>query len=179
MRWTVHGERTIYDSEWVCLTTVDVELPDGRRIDHHVVRVPHDAAATVVHDPERGILMMWRHRFITDAWGWEVPAGRVDPGETPAECAGREAEEETGWRPSGVELMATYHPTDGLSDQTFHVFRAEGATHTGPPTDITEADRIEWLPIEQVRRLIRGGEVRDGISLTALTLWLLDHDPAR
>ena len=71
MRWTVHGERTLYDSDWVGLGLVDVEVPGGSRFDHHVVRLPHGAVGTVVHDRTRGVLLLWRHRFITDTWGWE------------------------------------------------------------------------------------------------------------
>src|SRR5690606_39698171 len=90
MRWLVHGERPLYQSEWVDLTLVDVEVPDGPRFEHHVVRMPAAAAATVVHDPDRGVLLLWRHRFVTDTWGWELPAGRIDDGETPEQAAARE-----------------------------------------------------------------------------------------
>ena len=83
MKWTVHGERLLYESPWVELELVDVELPDGQRFEHHVVRMPNKAAGAVVHDRDRGVLLLWRHRFITDAWGWEIPAGRIDPGEEP------------------------------------------------------------------------------------------------
>src|SRR5438046_10326294 len=101
MRWTVHGERAIYSSPWVSLTLVDVELPDGERLEHHVVRLPDDAASCVVEDPERGILLLWRHRFITDTWGWEVPAGRIAPGESAAAAAARAGLEARGRRPVG------------------------------------------------------------------------------
>src|SRR5207302_72068 len=96
VRWTVHGERPIYESDWVSLSMADVELPDGRRFDHHVVRAGAPAAGVVVHDPDRGFLLIWRHRFITDRWGWEVPAGRLDEGESAEDAAARETLEETG-----------------------------------------------------------------------------------
>jgi 8-oxo-dGTP pyrophosphatase MutT (NUDIX family) len=164
----VHGERVIYDSEWVRLALVDVEIPGAERVDHHVVRVPRHAAGTVVADPERGVLMLWRHRFITDTWGWEIPAGRIDPGETPAEAAAREVLEETGWRPAAVRPMITYQPTNGLSDQRFHLFLADGAVHVGEPTDPSESERVEWVPEAQVRALARSGAIPDGLSLTAV-----------
>lgn len=167
MRWTVHGERSIYTSDWVNLTLVDVELPSGARFDHHVVRMPAEAAGTVVAD-ERGVLLLWRHRFTTDTWGWEVPAGRVDDGETPAQAAARETLEETGWEPGTLELMTTYHPLNGSSDATFHLFRAEGARHIGDPTDPDEVERVEWLGWDTVRSEIAAGRVGDGMSLTAL-----------
>src|SRR4029450_9367445 len=97
MQWKVHGERPIYTSKWVTLWLVDVELPDGQRFEHHVVRMQTVAAAAVIAD-QRRVLMLWRHRFITGTWGWEIPTGIVDPNETPAQTATREVEEETGWR---------------------------------------------------------------------------------
>ena len=48
-------------------------------------------------DPARGVLALWRHRFITDTWGWEIPAGRLEAGETAEQAARRETLEETGW----------------------------------------------------------------------------------
>lgn len=172
MRWTTHGERTIYDSAWVRLSLVDVELPDGERFDHHVVRAPRHAAGVVVHDPDRGVLLLHRHRFITDTWGWEIPAGAIDHGESVEEAAAREVLEETGWQPLDLEPLVTYHPTNGLSDQRFHTFVARGATHVGDPSDPHEADRVEWVPVGEVRRLVERGEVLDGMSLTALSFAL-------
>jgi 8-oxo-dGTP pyrophosphatase MutT (NUDIX family) len=173
MRWTVHGERTLYDSAWVRLALVDVEIPGGRRFEHHVVRVPRPAAGVVVYDPERGVLLLWRHRFITDSWGYEVPGGGVDEGETPEVATAREVLEETGWRAGPLRPLAVYHPSNGLNDQTFHLFVADGANHVGAPTDPSESERIEWVSLPDVRAALRGGLVRDGLSLTALSLALL------
>lgn len=172
MRWTVHGERSIYDSDWMSMRLVDVELPSGRRFEHHVVRMGAPAAGTVVDDPDRGVLLLWRHRFITDTWGWEIPAGKVDPGESPIEAAAREVLEETGWRPGPLVPLRSYHPMNGTSDGTFHLFRAGSATRIGAPTDPDESERIEWVPWERVRAEIRAGRVTDGMSLTGLSLVL-------
>jgi 8-oxo-dGTP pyrophosphatase MutT (NUDIX family) len=168
----VHGERALYDSEWMRLVLVDVEIPGVHRFDHHVVRFPLAAAGTVVTDPDRGVLLLWRHRFITDTWGWEIPAGRLEAGETPEQAARRETEEETGWRPGPLHPLGSYAPSNGSSDQIFHVFVADGATHIGDPVDVGEAERIAWLPVDDVRALVTEGSVVDGLSLTAL-LWAL------
>lgn len=172
MRWTIHGERWLYDNEWMGLSVVDVELPSGARFEHHVVRMPAAAAGVVMTDPDRGVLLLWRHRFITDTWGWEIPAGRIDDGETPVEAAAREALEETGWSPTSLQHLTTYFPTNGTSDATFHVFLGEGAEHRGDPEDTDESERVEWLSWDRVRDEIAAGAVNDGLSLTAL-LWML------
>jgi 8-oxo-dGTP pyrophosphatase MutT (NUDIX family) len=178
MRWTVHGERPLYVSDWVTLKMVDVELPDGRRFEHHVVQ-GRPAAGVVVHDPARGVLLLWRHRFITDEWGWEIPAGVVDEGEDPAEAAAREALEETGWRVTGeLQPLSRFAPMSGWADKHFHVFYARGAEHIGDPVDINEATEIAWVPVARVRELIQAGELREGMGLVgllhALAFGLLD-----
>ncbi len=167
MRWKVHGERSIYASDWVRLTLVDVEQPDGHRFEHHAVRM-HPVSAVVVLDDAGRVLLEWRHRFITDTWGWEVPTGIVDAGETPAEAAMREVEEETGWRPSQVVPMLSYEPNNGIADSRHHVFLAQGATYVGEPTDKNESDRVEWFPLDEIGGLIERGELLDGPSLVGL-----------
>jgi len=168
VRWTVHGERCLYESPWVRLCLADVEVPGSARFEHHVVRVPNEAAGTVVRDGADRVLLLWRHRFITDTWGWEIPAGGVAPGERPDEAALREAVEETGWRPTGLHHLITYQPSNGLSDQRFNLFISDGASRSGEPTDPGESERIEWLPVGRVVELARTGGIIDGLSLTAI-----------
>lgn len=178
MRWQVHGERTLYDSEWIRLGLTDVELPSGARFEHHVVRMPTAASGVVVDGGRRGVLLLWRHRFTTDTWGWEIPAGRLDPGEAPERAAERETLEETGWRPGPLRLLTTYFPHNGLSDQAFHLFVADGADHVGEPHDTDEAERVEWVTWPNVERAVRDHQVGDGLSLTAL-LWVLAFERDR
>lgn len=169
MRWSVHGERVLYDSEWVRLTLADVEVPDGPRFEHHVVRMPQPAAGVIVHDRDRGVLLLWRHRFITDTWGWEIPAGRIDAGETPMEAGARETLEETGWAPGPLREVLSFHPVNGLSDLTFNILMCDGATYVGEPEDRSEAERVEWVSLDELRDIIRRQEMPDGLSLTAIT----------
>ena len=75
--WVNRGETAIYDSDWVRLVIADVVMPDGTQVDHHVVRMPRPAAGTVIV-ADGQVLLLYRHRFITDTWGWEIPAGAVD-----------------------------------------------------------------------------------------------------
>ncbi|MCU1592772.1 MAG: hydrolase, partial [Frankiales bacterium] len=131
----------------------------------------------VVHDPARGVLLLWRHRFITRTWGWEIPAGKVEEGEEVLEAAAREVLEETGWQPSGVRPLFGYHPSNGISDLRFEIFTASGATYVGEPTDPSESERVEWVPVERLRQLVRDREIGDGLSLTALLWWLLHEAP--
>ena len=167
MRTKIFGERTVYDNPWVRLTLVDIVPPDGRRFEHHVVRLQTVALALVLDDENR-VLMLWRHRFVTDEWGWELPGGIVGSGEDAADTASREVEEETGWRPAELEQLITFQPMIGMVDTPHVVFLAHGATYVGDPTDREEAGRVEWVPMGSVLELVRKGEVLGSGSLVGL-----------
>ena len=167
MPWTVHGRRTLYDSPWMSLDLIDVEQPDGQRYEQHVARMARPVAATVITSGGR-VLLMWRYRHITDTWGWEIPSGRIESGETPEQAAAREAEEETGWRPGKLHLITASQPSNGSVDAVHYLFWALTAEHMGPPADCTEAERIEWIPISDIRDLIAKGEIVSGPTLIGL-----------
>ncbi|MDQ3275022.1 MAG: NUDIX hydrolase [Actinomycetota bacterium] len=148
----------------------DVELPGGRRFDHHVLRFPRASVGAVVLESDR-VLLLWRHRFATDSWGWEIPAGWADHGENPVEAIRREVLEETGYRVSTMEPLTTYHPMSGISSQRYRVFVGSGVERIGEP-EATETSRIEWTPLASLPRLMAAGQVSDGPSLTALAFYL-------
>ncbi|MFJ8578509.1 NUDIX hydrolase [Micromonospora sp. NPDC093277] len=170
--WTIHGERIVDDTRRAVLSIAEVELPNGVKFEQYVLRVPAAAMVIVVDDSER-VLMMWRHRFILDRWVWELPGGYLDHGEDPAICAAREVEEETGWRPRAIEPLVTFQPMVGTIDQTNIVYLARGADHAGTAPDINEAERVEWIPLEDIERLIRSGEIIGAGSVSGLLAVLL------
>ncbi|MEQ4716910.1 NUDIX domain-containing protein [Nonomuraea sp. B19D2] len=176
MRWQVHSERSLYADQWLDIRLAEVELPDGRRLDHRLVRTA-PAAGAVVTDDQDQVLLIWRHRFITDSWGWEIPLGRVDEGEMPREAAAREVEEETGWRPGPLRPLLSIQPTNGLADSLHHVYHADSATHIGPPADPWEADRVEWVHVSGIRKLIENGEIVCATTMSTLLYLLVEHLP--
>ncbi|WP_249714672.1 NUDIX domain-containing protein [Rhizomonospora bruguierae] len=116
---------------------------------------------------------MWRHRFITDTWSWEIPIGEIRVDETAAEAAARETEEETGWRPRAPLRPLVYaQPSPGLMTSEHHIFQADSADHIGPPQDAFESDRIDWIPLTDVRSLIDKHDIVSGTTVAAL-LYLL------
>lgn len=165
MKWTVRARRERYTSPWVTISTATVEQPDGGRYDHHVIDGP-DAAGVLVEDPERGVLAIWRHRFLSDEWAYEVPAGMIDPGESPEQAARRECIEESGWDPGPLELVQRYHPIAGQSAQTFWVFRSDSATLVGEPVGM-ETTRVDWLSSDQVADVVGQNKVLDALSVIA------------
>ena len=174
--WKVHGTRTIYDNPWVRLDLVDLEQPGGRRFEHHVVRLPAAAVAVAVDDEDR-VLMLYRHRFVADRWGYELPGGLVDDGEEPIEAIAREIEEETGYRAGSISRLLSFEPMVGMVESPHHLFIATNLQFVGEPTETTEAERLEWVPLTSVSGLIARGEIWNSGTLIALAQVLLSRLP--
>ncbi len=174
--WKIHGVRPLYESHWCGLEILDVEIPSGRRFDHEAIRVPRDAVGTAVVVDD-ALLMIWRHRMIPAVWGWEIPAGAIDPGEEPAQAARREVIEETGWDPGATSALFAWHPSSGMSDQRFHLHQASTATLLGEPTDLDEAVEVAWIPLADLAAMVAAGEIVDGLTMVAV--WRTLADTAR
>jgi len=109
------------------------------------------------------------HRVRAQCWAAAFCAcHRVEEGETPEQAAAREVEEETGWRPGPLRLLVASQPSNGSVNSVHYLFRADGASHAGPPSERTEADRIEWIPLAGIPRLIDEGAIVSGPTLIAL-----------
>jgi 8-oxo-dGTP pyrophosphatase MutT (NUDIX family) len=158
----------------------DVDIPGIGRIEHHVLTMPRPSLTSVVSDEDDRLLLIWRHRFITDSWGWEVPAGWAEPGEDFDSAIRREVEEETGWRPGKVTQMTAYNALSGIATMRFTSFHISDCTHVGPPTDPSESTKIEWISADTIPELAADGQITDGPSLTALSYYLgiYRHTPA-
>jgi 8-oxo-dGTP pyrophosphatase MutT (NUDIX family) len=167
--WQVLGKRRLYASRWLNLEHWAVRLPDGHVIpDHHVVDYPNPAVAVVPVGDDGRILMIDHYRFITGTRGWEVPSGGFEPGESVEAAAGRELLEETGHSAATLEVLGRYHPSNGSSNQVFHVAVARGLCRRSDPLDSNETLDLRWFPVEELRSMLLGGAIPDGFTVTAL-----------
>ncbi|SDL64096.1 ADP-ribose pyrophosphatase YjhB, NUDIX family [Lentzea albidocapillata subsp. violacea] len=173
MSWVVHGERSLYESRWVELLLSDVELPDGSRFEHHLIKIAPSVAVAVVDERDR-VLMLWRHRFTTDTWNWELPGGAVEPGETLEQAGVRETVEETGWEPSGLATLAYVQPITGISNAEQHVFEARAARRVGSPVDSHESDGMRWIPLADMSGLITERRIVAAASVAGVLQLLLN-----
>ncbi len=153
---------------------LDVDLvlaPGGVRGTREVVRQRGSVAALPVHDDGR-VTLVRQYRYAVDARVWELPAGRIDPGETPEQGAGRELEEEVGLRPRFLEPLLTFWTTPGFCDERMHLFRATGLEQVPPRPEADEKIEAATFTLSELDAMIRGGEVREGKTLVALLLEL-------
>lgn len=170
----------MYESDWVNVYLDDVELPDGTHIDHHILTMPKASqTAIVLNGAGDQILLIWRHRFITDKWGWEVPAGWVEQSESPEDSIRREILEETGCTTDSLARLAEWDSIPGLSTMRFTAWLARSAGGCSGDVDSNEVSRTQWHSMDKIRELLSSGAVVDGPSLTSLSYFLATRETIR
>jgi ADP-ribose pyrophosphatase len=161
----------LYSGQVVDLDRDEVEEPGGVHGRREVVRQRGSVAALPVHDDGR-LTLVRQYRYAVDARVWELPAGRRDPGETPAEGARRELEEEVGLRPRFLQPLLTFWTTPGFCDELMHLFRATGLETVPARPEADERIEIAQFTLQEAEAMIRRGEICEGKTLVALLLEL-------
>lgn len=169
--WRIFGERTVFEDPSIWMGQVDVGMPGGERVWRPAVRLMRTVALIVVDDAER-VLLVWRHRFVQDRWGWELPGGLVDGDEAPADAAVRELEEESGYRTRRVEPLITCQLAVGMADAEHHVLLGRDAELVGERSALADSARAEWVPLASVAKLIAARQIWAAGSLVGLLHFL-------
>lgn len=148
-----------------------VRLPNGRAAVLDIVR--HRGSVVMVPQPSaQSVILIRQFRYAIGRWIWELPAGSLDPGESPARAARRECEEEIGLTPRTVDLLGRFYPTPGFCDETMRFYRCRNLV---PVTRRVVQDPDEEIEpriftIAEVRRMIRRGEISDMKTVVGLDL---------
>jgi ADP-ribose pyrophosphatase len=120
--------------------------------------------------PDPQILLIKQYRYAAEDFLYEVPAGRLDPNESPLDCARRELLEETGCTAAQVEPLYTFYTTPGFIDERIHGFMATGLTRGESSREADEFMTLETVTLSHALELIQRGEIRDG-KTTVLILY--------
>lgn len=164
--------RELYAGKIFRLDKDTVRFPDGSEAEFDIVR--HPGAAAVVpflSDPEGEepqVLLLRQFRYAADGYIYEIPAGRLDAGEAPIDCAARELKEETGCTAERIEPLFTMFTTPGFTDETIHVFMATGLTHGQSAREPDEFVDVVIMRLAEALELIHAGAVPDGKTALAL-----------
>ncbi|HEX7183463.1 MAG TPA: NUDIX hydrolase [Thermoanaerobaculia bacterium] len=161
------GSREIFRGRTVHLDVDRVRLPNDRETDLEVIHHP-GAAAVVPVLPGGDVLMIRQYRYVTGGWLLEVPAGKLDPGESPENCARRETEEETGYRPGELRPLGWIWTSPGFLDEKIWLFLATGCQPAEQSMDDDEVLEIERMPLREAIDKAMRGEIHDAKSVCAL-----------
>jgi ADP-ribose pyrophosphatase len=161
------GRREIYRGDTFDVDVDRVRLPNGREAEMEMVR--HRGATAIVPVLADGtVLLIRQYRYATGGWLLEVPAGKLDGGESPEAGAARETQEEIGYRPGHLEPLGWIWTTPGFTDEKIWLFLATGLEETEQGLEADEILSIERLPLAEAAEKALSGEIHDSKSVTAL-----------
>jgi ADP-ribose pyrophosphatase len=169
---TVSASRPVHNGRVIQVSTERLRYANGREYDIDFVRHP-GAAAVVALDPQGRVCVVRQYRHGIEDFLWEVPAGKLDPGESPEVCAQRELAEETGIRARQWTSLGLYLPAPGLFTEVIHLYLAQDLDVGAAKPDADEELELMWLPLSEAMDLVLAGSWNDG--KTALALWRTQH----
>lgn len=162
----------IHSGRIIEVSTERLRYANGREYDLDFVRHP-GAAAVVAVDGAGRVCLVRQYRHGTGDFLWEIPAGKLDPGEAPQVCAVRELAEETGVTALHWTAMGQYLPAPGIFTEVIHLYLARDLTLGTPAPDADEELELQWLPLGEAAGMVLRGEWNDG--KTGLALWRAQH----
>jgi len=144
-----------------------VELPNGTTASLEIIRHPGGAAVLAL-DAANRVCLLRQFRHAADGWVWELPAGKIDNREPPLQTAQRELEEEAGMTAGSWQSLGDTLSSPGVFTEVVHLYLATQLTALPPRPEEHEVFEVHWLPFNDVLRMARSGELRDGKSLVAI-----------
>jgi len=159
--------KQIYAGIVVNLNVDTVTLPNGLTVDLEVVRHPGAAAVVPLKD-DGTVILIRQFRHAAGGFIYEIPAGKLHPGEDPKACAVRELEEEVGYRAGKLELLSSIFTAPGFTDEVIHIYEATGLTIGRQQLDRDEVLEVIEMPLLEAMRMIETGEIRDAKSIVGV-----------
>ncbi|MBQ7339556.1 MAG: NUDIX hydrolase [Clostridia bacterium] len=162
---TLESQR-IYEGKILSLKKDKVLLPNGETSYREIVE--HNGGSTVIAEKDGKILLVSQFRYAYKEQIWEIPAGKIDKGETPDKTAIRELEEECGYRAGSVKLLFEVYPTPGYTSEKIYIYKASDLVKTQTHFDDDENLTSKWFTKEELADMISKGVIKDGKTLIAL-----------
>lgn len=159
--------KNIYKGKVVTLDIDTVTLPNGLTFDLEIVRHPGAAAIVPIKD-DGTVVLIRQFRHAAAGFIYEIPAGKLNPGEDPLVCAERELEEEIGYRANTFKLLSSILTAPGYTDEIIHIYKATGLTKTQQKLDHDEVLDVVEMPLSEAIAMIQSGAIRDAKTMVGL-----------
>jgi ADP-ribose pyrophosphatase len=166
---TVKKISEVYKGRIFNFVTEALTLPNGRNTEIAFIRHPGSIAVVPLLE-DHSVVMELQYRHPVGEYLLEIPAGTMEPGESPLECAQRELIEETGFRAQEFIKLGKIHIIPAYSDEEIHVFIANGLTQAKQDLDPDEIIEVVTYPLRQAVRMIDEGKITDALTILSIQM---------
>ena len=164
--------RRAYTGKVISLDVDTVRFPDGSIGQLEMIRHPGASAVVPFLSDPRGedpqVLMIRQYRYAADGYLYEIPAGRLDQGENPRDCAVRELKEETGCTAEHFDHLLTMYTTPGFTDEKIHLFMATGLVAGETKHEVDEFLDLHPMRLSRALEMVEAGEIQDAKTIIGL-----------
>jgi 8-oxo-dGTP pyrophosphatase MutT (NUDIX family) len=161
------SQRTIFSGKIIRLVTESVSLPNGELAEFEIVHHPGGAAVVALDDTMR-VCLLHQYRHAVGGWVWELPAGKLDQGERPLDCARRELEEEAGCRAQDWQSLGKIISSPGVFTEVVHLFLARALQPVPARAEAHEVFELHWIDWREALSRAERGEIEDAKTLAGL-----------
>ena len=158
--------KNVYQGQIINLQVKEVELPDGERSVRELAE--HQPGAAVVTYQQGKVILVKQFRTGAEEVLYELPAGLVEAGEAPAECAQRELAEETGYQANSLEKICQFYTSPGFTNEVLHIYLATDLIKSEQNMDKHEFVEVEELELREVENKLTGGQFKDAKTIIGL-----------
>lgn len=174
--WKVLGSSNLFQNPILQLKSERIQRADGREVDWTVVAISSGVAVLPLHD-NGDLVLISQYRPALSRRLWELPAGRVEEGETPLQAGGRELQEEAGFTGSSLEMLHTIAPLAGICRHEVHLILGRGLSPCATRHEPNEDILIQRFSPAEIVGMIQNGEINCGIALGALAQYFCLSTP--
>ena len=159
-------ENYLYNGKILNLKKDEVELPDGKSAVREMVE--HSGGSAILCEKDGKILLVKQFRYPYKEVIYEIPAGKLNPGEDPSETAIRELEEEGGIKAGRVEKLFDVYPTPAYTNEIIRIFKAEDFVESKIKLDEDEFLSGEWIDKDLALKMVNNGQIKDAKTIIAI-----------
>ena len=172
----IESVRNVFRGRVLTLNLERVRLPNGQVAELEIAHHPGGAAVVAI-DAEGRVCLLRQFRHAAGGWLTELPAGKLDGGEPPLECARRELAEEAGVSAGRWEKLGEFFSSPGVLTEVIHLFLAQDLQPADASPGEHEVLEASWVPLQEAMDLAASGRLQDAKSVIGL-LWARERLPA-
>ncbi len=166
----VLNKRSVFKGKILLDVHLDnVMLPNGTKVRLECIKHPGAAAVVPFMNKDR-IVLIRQYRPVVDKYIWEIPAGTLNKGEKPLQCAGRELEEEIGYTARSLTLLTSIYTTPGFTNECIHIYKATRLKKVRLNPEADEILSVGVFTVNKIRRMFKNKKIIDAKTITGLAM---------